>query len=128
MKKIMRRKEEEGMDILVPVKNLVLAYIVTAVILMVLAFLVYKLRLPEKTVSICIIATYAAATFLAGFLTGKKMKKMKFVWGLLVGLAYFVILVIMSLIGGRAATMFNRDFVTTLLLCAGGGMLGGMVS
>lgn len=128
MKNITRRKDAEGMDMLVLVKNLVLAYIVTAVILMILAFLVYKLRLPEKTVSVCIIATYAATTFLAGFLSGKKLKKMKFVWGLLVGLAYFVILVILSLIGGRAATMFGRDFVTTLLLCAGGGMLGGMVS
>lgn len=128
MKKMMRRNAEEGVDILVLAKNLVLAYIVTGIVLMILAFLVYKLRLPEKTVAVCIIAVYAAATFFAGFLSGKKLKKMKFLWGLLVGLAYFVILVLMSLIGGRAATMFNRDFVTTLLLCAGGGMLGGMVS
>ena len=53
---------------------------------------------------------------------------MKFLWGLTVGVAYFVVLVILSLIGGRAGTMFNREFMTTLLLCAGGGMLGGMVS
>ncbi len=128
MKKIVGRNEAERTDFLVLVKNLVLAYIITAVVLLILAFLLYKLRLPEKTVSICIIMTYAISTFLAGFLTGKKLKKMKFVWGLLLGLAYFVILVILSLACGRAGTMFDKDFITTMLLCVGGGMLGGMVS
>ncbi len=128
MKKIMRRNEEEKGLIMVLVKSLVLAYILTAIVLFLLAFLLYKVRLSEKTVSICIIATYATATFLAGFLAGKKMKKMKFLWGLVLGLAYFVILAVISLIGGRSETMFGKDFVTTLLLCAGGGMLGGMIS
>ena len=128
MERILGRSEGERTDYMVPVKNLVLSYILTLLILLILAFLLYKVGMTEKTVSVCIIVTYAASTFLAGFLTGKKLKKMKFLWGLAVGVAYFVVLVILSLIGGRAGTMFDRDFMTTLLLCAGGGMLGGMVS
>jgi len=118
----------ETNDIMVPIKNLLLAYLVTLIILLVLAFLLYKVGLTEKAVSIGMILTYAGSTFLAGFMTGKKMGKMKFLWGLAVGTAYFVILVVLSLIGGRAGTMFGKDFFTTLLLCAGGGMLGGMIS
>ena len=128
MERILSRSEGERTDYMVPVKNLVLSYIMTMVILLILAFLLYKVGLTEKTVSVCMILTYAASTFLAGFLTGRKLKKMKFLWGLAVGVAYFVVLVVLSLIGGRAGTMFGRDFMTTLLLCAGGGMLGGMVS
>ena len=118
----------ETNDIMVPIKNLLLAYLMTLIILLVLAFLLYKVGLTEKAVSVAMILTYAGSTFLAGFLTGKKIGKMKFLWGLAVGTAYFVILMILSLIGGRAGTMFGKDFFTTLLLCAGGGMLGGMIS
>ncbi len=128
MEKMISREEGERNDIMVPVKNLIVAYLMTLIILLILAFLLYKVGLTEKTVSICMILTYAGSTFLAGFLTGKKLKKMKFLWGLVVGTAYFAILVVLSLVGGRAGTMFGKDFFTTLLLCAGGGMLGGMVS
>lgn len=128
MERILGRSEGERTDYMVPVKNLVLSYILTLLILLILAFFLYKVGLTEKTVSVCVIVTYVASTFVGGFLTGKKLKKMKFLWGLAVGVAYFVVLVILSLIGGRAGTMFNREFMTTLLLCAGGGMLGGMVS
>lgn len=128
MEKSYSRGSGETNDIMVPIKNLLLAYLVTLIILLVLAFLLYKVGLTEKAVSVGMILTYAGSTFLAGFLTGKKMGKMKFLWGLAVGTAYFVILVILSLIGGRAGTMFGKDFFTTLLLCVGGGMLGGMIS
>ena len=128
MEKNYSRGSRETNDIMVPIKNLLLAYLMTLIILLVLAFLLYKVGLTEKAVSIAMILTYAGSTFLGGFLTGKKMGKMKFLWGLAVGTAYFVILVVLSLIGGRAGTMFGKDFFTTLLLCAGGGMLGGMIS
>ena len=128
MNKVLTRKEGMETDYMVPAKNLILAYILTLIILLILAFLLYKVGLTEKTVSVCMIVTYVASTFAAGFLTGKKLKKMKFLWGLAVGAVYFVVLVVLSLIGGRAGNMFGKDFVTTLLLCAGGGMLGGMVS
>ena len=128
MEKHYSRGSRETNDIMVPIKNLLLAYLMTLIILLVLAFLLYKVGLTEKAVSVGMILTYAGSTFLAGFLTGKKMGKMKFLWGLAVGTTYFVILVILSLIGGRAGTMFGKDFFTTLLLCAGGGMLGGMIS
>jgi putative membrane protein (TIGR04086 family) len=128
MEKNYSRVKGETNDIMVPIKNLLLAYLMTLIILLVLAFLLYKVGLTEKAVSVAMILTYAGSTFLAGFLTGKKMGKMKFLWGLAVGTAYFVVLVILSLIGGHAGTMFGKVFFTTLLLCAGGGMLGGMIS
>ena len=128
MTKMRSRVEEERNEIMVPVKSLMVAYLMTLMMLLIMAFLLYKVGLTEKTVSVCMILTYAGSTFVAGFLTGKKLKRMKFIWGLAVGVAYFVILVVLSLIGGRAGTMFGKDFFTTLLLCAGGGMLGGMIS
>ena len=95
---------------------------------MVLSFLLYKVGLGEKAVSIAIIVIYVAATFFAGFLAGKKMQNRKFIWGLLEGVAYFVILAVISFAVGERTDAIQNSFFTTLLLCAGGGMLGGMLS
>lgn len=109
-------------------KSLLLSYILTVILLGVLAFLLYKLRLSEKMVSGAIIAIYVAATLFGGFITGKKMGNRRFLWGLILGGAYFVILTVVSLAAGKGGIQLGNAFFTTLVLCAGGGMLGGMLS
>lgn len=109
-------------------KCLLFSYILTLALLLLLAFLLYKLGLTEKMVSVAIIVIYIGATFLAGFMAGKKMQTRKFMWGLLLGSAYFLILVMISLIINHSLGNFANSFLTTYALCAGGGMLGGMLS
>ncbi len=97
-------------------------------LLAVLAFLLYKLGLGEKTVSAAIIAIYVAGTFFGGFVTGKRMGNRRFLWGLLMGTVYFLVLAVVSLAVGKGNIQMGTSFFTTMALCAGGGMLGGMVS
>ena len=66
-------------------KSLLFSYILTGALLVILAFLLYKLNLSEKIVSAAIIVIYVAATFFAGFMTGKKIRNRRFLWGLLEG-------------------------------------------
>lgn len=119
---------KEKIPVLFMLKCLLFSYIVTAVLLAVLAFLLYKLGLSEKTVSGSVIVIYVAATVLGGMIAGKRMQSRRFLWGLIVGAAYFVILAAASLIVGEGSFQAANSFVTTLVLCAGGGMLGGMLS
>lgn len=107
---------------------LLTAYIVTAIILFLLAFLLFKLRLSEQVISVGIIITYALSCFVGGFLAGKKMKQKRFMWGLFMGLGYFIVLLILSLVVSKDAATMADSIFTTLMLCAGGGMLGGMLS
>lgn len=109
-------------------KSLLFSYILTGAFLAVLSFLLYKLGLGEKIVTAAIIGIYVIATFFAGFMAGKKMKNRKFLWGLLEGAAYFLILTVISALAGKDGITFGTSFFTTLALCAGGGMLGGMLS
>lgn len=109
-------------------KCLLFSYLATAGLLLLLALLLYRFNLNEKTVSIGIIAIYVIVTFLAGLWTGKRMKTRKFLWGLLIGCIYFVVLVMVSLIVNHGLSDVATNFVTVLLLCGGSGMLGGMVS
>ena len=110
------------------IKSLLAAYIVTGLLLLLLALLLYKLQLSESVVNIGIIAIYVAACFLGGFLEGKMMKTRKFLWGGAFGLLYFAVLAVISLAVGQGFSGSSSHFVTTLLLCMAGGTLGGMVS
>lgn len=49
----------------------------------------------------------------------------KFLWGLTCGILYFALLLLVSLGVYRSLQGNGANVVTTLLLCAGGGMLGG---
>ena len=110
------------------IKSLLAAYIVTGLLLLLLALLLYKLQLSESVVNIGIIAIYVAACFLGGFLEGKMMKTRKFLLGGAFGLLYFAVLAIISLAVGQGFSGSSSHFVTTLILCMAGGTLGGMVS
>ncbi len=115
-------------QVLFTLKCLLLSYILTGGLLLLLAFLLYRLHLPEKAVNVCIILIYIATSFFAGFLTGKKKGNKKFFWGALMGALYFAVLFVVSMIVNRSFSQLSSDFTTTLLLCMGGGMLGGMLS
>lgn len=109
-------------------KCLLFSYLLTTGLLLMLALMLYRFSLSEKIVSICIIIIYILVTFLAGFIAGKKEGNRKFLWGLFMGSVYFIILLIISLIVNSGLQNTSTHFLTVLLLCAGSGMLGGMLS
>ena len=75
-----RISDMEGIPVWFLLKSLLFSYILTGVMLVVLAFLLYKLGLSEKIVSIAIIVIYVAATLFAGFVTGKKMQNRRHIF------------------------------------------------
>ena len=110
------------------IKCMLGAYILTAGLLLLLAFILYRFGLSEKVVSVCIIAIYIVVTFLAGLLAGKREGKRKFLWGLLMGVLYFGILTAVSLVVNKGLEDVAGNMLTVFFLCAGSGMLGGVVS
>ena len=110
------------------IKCMLGAYILTAGLLLLLAFMLYRFGLSEKVVSICIIMVYIIVTFLAGLLAGKREGKRKYLWGLVMGVLYFGILVAVSLVVNKGIEDVAGNMMTVFFLCAGSGMLGGMVS
>lgn len=128
MRKWMLKRDTQDKKFLSALLILVLSYVLTACLLLLLAFILYKFRIPESIVNIAVIVIYIGVTFAAGFIAGKYYKVKKFLWGLVLGSVYFLILVLVSLIGGVSDTVIGSGVVTTWILCAGGGMLGGMLS
>ena len=131
-----RNKEESrmgnmfsGEGILFMMKCLLFSYVLTAGQLLSLASpLLYRFSLQENVVNIGIIAIYIAVTFLAGLIVGKRAESRKFLWGLWMGVMYFAVLAMVSLAVNRSIADVATNFATVFGLCAGSGMLGGMVS
>ncbi|MCD7724406.1 MAG: TIGR04086 family membrane protein [Clostridiales bacterium] len=124
----MGKREIYAEKVIFITKCMLAAYVLTAGLLLLLAFLLYRFGMSEKIVSVCIIVIYVAVTFLAGLLAGKRAARRRFVWGLAMGIAYYVILVLVSLIVNRGAEAVAGNMLTVFFLCAGSGMLGGMLS
>lgn len=127
MKKVMR-KQESGIPWMYLGLDLLGAYILTMVVLLILAWLLYRFRLSPGVINAGIIFTYVLTCFLAGNLAGRQMEKKRFLWGLIMGIAYFAVLLIISSVAGGGLGQIDDTMFTTMLLCVGGGMLGGMLS
>lgn len=117
-----------GKKIEVVIKGLIFSYAVTGVLLAILAFLVFKFELTESVTDMAIIAIYVIVTFLGAFIMGKKVKEQKFLWGLLLGVLYILIISVVAIAIGHTFHVASTANLTTAALCVGGGLLGGMLS
>ncbi len=107
---------------------LLLSYLITLAGLMILAFLLYKIPMADSAVNIGIVMVYILSTFVSSFLCGKKQKCKKYLWGFLIGTGYFLVLLITSFFTGTSTLEAGSNTITTYIICAGAGTLGGMLA
>lgn len=124
----MERTEGNNRIVLKVLSTLLIMYIVTGAALFLLSFLLYKMELTENVVTIGIMVIYVVSGLLGGIIIGKRMKTRKFLWGIVMGAAYFLVLMIGSVLMNRGLTSDGLHMTMTLLMCMGAGMIGGMVS
>ncbi|MBR5564570.1 MAG: TIGR04086 family membrane protein [Roseburia sp.] len=130
-KRIKVRNEKKNLTT-VMVKSLILMYVISGFLLFLLALLLYNLELSEATVKIGIIVIYILSGFIGGIWSGKQMQDRKYLWGLINGGIYFVMLFLVAMIvrwgTGEVTEMEPVRVLATLVLCAVSGMAGGMLS
>lgn len=124
----MKHATERGTQVFQILKALLASYIVTGILLFAVTFFLYKFEWDEQMVTAGIIVIYVVSTFVGGFILGKIRKARKFLWGLVMGVLYFALLFLISFGVYRNFDGNGTNAITTLLLCAGGGMLGGMLA
>lgn len=106
-------------------KGLMISAGITFAAVLILALLILKTGISEKTLRIAVIIVYAVACFAAGFYNGHKLKQRRFIWGILGGIFYFLILLVISMVAGQGK--WHTGILTTALICLGSGMFGGML-
>jgi len=110
------------------IKAVLISGIITAIILFILSLLLYKANIGDNTIKISVVVTYIVSCFVGGFLSGKGIRERKFLWGLICGGIYVAIILMISLVLGGQKDGNIVNYMTTVLLCLGSGMLGGMIS
>jgi len=109
-------------------KGLLLSYIITAFILLILSFLMLKLDLSSMVISGGINFVYIISAFSGGFFVGKKVEQRKFLWGLVMGVFYFIVVMLISLLMNRVTPISFGSLFTVFIISSLSGMLGGMIS
>ena len=124
----MRKKEQNEVWIMWMVKALLAAYVVTGILLIILALALYKFELNEGAVTAGVTAVYLISTFTGGLVVGKLAKVRRFLWVIVLGILYFALLLLVTVGIYRTFHGSSTEILVTFALCAGGGMAGGMIS
>ena len=98
--------------------SLLLAYGITGCLLLVLAFILFRLEPGEGIAAAGIIFIYVVSCLIGGLAVGRFMRKDRCLWG---------IVTVSFLAQGKWDMTFSHA-VTTFFMCLGGGALGGMLS
>ncbi|PKM51862.1 MAG: TIGR04086 family membrane protein [Firmicutes bacterium HGW-Firmicutes-7] len=107
-------------------KIILFMYILTGLLLFLLAFFMYKMDLGKNQINLGIIIIMVVCTFVGGILAGKVVREKRFVYGAIIGLLYFLILVIISSFMKKDVKL-ESDAITMFFICVGSGSLGGML-
>ena len=124
----MQRVSQRSGKALLIVKALLVTYIITALLLLLLALVMYKIDPPGAVISVGLVLVYIISSFVGGYIIGNAKKEKRFMWGIGMGVAYFLIIFIVSLIFGKDVFGSVGSIISILCMCGLGGMLGGMVS
>ena len=109
-------------------KALVFASIFTLLVLLFTALLMYKVDLSMDTAGYVLMLAYIGAPFLGALYLGKKVVEKRYLWGLFVGVCYFLLFLVFSLCMGGVEQLNWPAELRVLLMALAGGVFGGMLS
>lgn len=122
-----RRMEKKNIG-LYYVRYMFLAAVITVGVLCLTAFFMYKTNLSTVALGILLVLCYILPNFIAGWKMGKRAEKRQFLWGLFIGIGYFLVLFLVSFLGNGYFVEDVKKLILIFFLCAGSGMFGGMLS
>lgn len=108
-------------------KGLAVSYVISGLVLLLLAFLMYKNDLGEGVVRGVILFAYVISCFIGGMVVNTKRTQRCYLWGMLQGILYYVVLIGVSMVFNRVLVNEIQGALPAFFLCAFGGMLGGMM-
>lgn len=106
------------------IKILVVTYLLTGVMLLLLALGLYKFNLSNWQITAGIVVTYALSAFLGGYALARKEKTRRLLWGMAFGVVYFAILAMASLVMNKGLAMDQGAALRAVLICVGAGAIG----
>ena len=110
------------------IKTLLISYGLTVILLLGLTFLMYQMKLGAAEASWGVTVIYLLACAVGGFLTGRRVGNRRLLWGMVSGMLYFAVLLMLSLVIGGEIQTEGRQLLTILATCLAGSAVGAFIS
>lgn len=117
-----------GEKIIYLLKGLLFSSFLTGILMLLVAFLMYQAGLSETAAAPMVVAAYVLSAFLGGIYFAKHGEKRRFLWGMVFGLSFYVVYLLVSACAGSLTDMKTGEVVSMLAFSVAAGMVGGMVS
>ncbi len=101
--------------------------ILSAIALVVLAFIMYKSGLTKSQVEIGVKVIYFISAFIAGLVIALKEKRRRLFWGMAMGAVYMAIIIIISLIVNKGNVENIVEMLVNVAICVAGGGIGALI-
>lgn len=108
-------------------KGFFVSFVLTALLLVVVAFVLYQTKASVEHIGGAILLVYAVAAFVGGMIFSAQKDSRHYLMGGLFGLAYFGVIYGVSAVWNKSLSTMFPAILTTLLVCVLAGMLGGML-
>ena len=115
----LKARDEKGSPAAAVGTAVFVMFVISGLLLLFLAMLLYKMELSEAVVKIGIVVIYVISGVAGGVIAGKMRGEQKFLWGLTAGIVYFAV--------QKGMPEEPVKIFTTLVLCGASGMAGGMI-
>ena len=109
-------------------KALILSYLVMLISMLLTAVVLWKFDLSQGILKVAVIVLYVLSAAAGGIYIGKMKKEKKFLWGLLTGCLFFLVLFILTMLSGEFGGKIGMNCVSAFLICTLSGTLGGMLA
>ena len=126
MEQAKTKENQNKVPIMTYLLFLMLAYLATGAMLLLLAFALWRFGMSDGAVTTMIALIYLASAAFSGFLGGRKAKGKKLLVGTAMGVGYFLILAVLSVLTRLGNG--NMGFFLPFFLCTAGGSIGGAVA
>ena len=109
------------------VKSVAVAYILTAIVLLVLSFIMYKCKISMTGANSGILLTYVLSCIVGGFIFSGSLAQKRYLGGGLMGVVYFLVVYVVSAVWNQSLASQMPGMLTAFLICVFSGMFGGMI-
>ena len=128
--KLVQNTEKKGMvgnllSVLIVVMGM---YLLSVVLLFLISAITYFRDLSGQIVEIGILVIYILVCLVGGFITGKIKKSKRYLWGMVSGVGYFFVLLLVSLAMNGFSVTDPVGLLTVFIICIASGTIGGMIS
>lgn len=119
---------EHGKNVKKLLFSIAMAMMLTIILLLLLAMGLYLFQWNMEKVMIGMIGIYIISCMTGGWIAGRTIKKQKYVWGALIGLLYFLVAILISVLSETGIRSQGVELLAIAVMCLGAGTFGGMIA